>query len=109
MADESIRADARKLSLAELARRGIPFSEEHFLRQVRCGNLEIVDSMIRAGISPDAALDGESALSTAAKSGHRPVFELLLKAGADPVRAFDGLSPKPATKNTWEKLSSLGG
>ena len=67
----------------ELARRGIPYAEEHFLRHIRSGNCNVVTLYLRAGISPDATLDGESALAVSANHGHKPISKLLLDAGAD--------------------------
>jgi hypothetical protein len=68
-----------------------------------------VNVFICAGISPNAALNGETALALSIKSGFKDVSRLLLDAGANPVNAMDGLTLSPKTKDAWEKLSSISG
>jgi hypothetical protein len=96
-------------SRRELDRRGVPFSEEQFLRQVRGGNKEVVELFLLAGVSPNAALDSETALSVAAKAGHKEIAGALLKAGADPLDLVEGLQPREKSKDLWDKLGSLSG
>src|SRR6266446_7830296 len=93
----------------ELDRRGIAFSEEQFLRQVRSGNKEVVQLFLSAGVSPSAALDGEAALTVAARAGHKDIAQALLKAGTDPFPLVDSLQTKQKAKDFWEKLTSLSG
>jgi hypothetical protein len=93
----------------ELDRRGIAFSEEQFLRQVRSGNKEVVQLFLSAGVSPSAALDGEAALTVAARAGYKDIAQALLKAGADPFPLVDSLQTKQKAKDFWEKLTSLSG
>jgi ankyrin repeat protein len=69
-------------SKAELARRGYEFSEAAFLGRVKAGDLESVNLFLAAGISPDAAEDGASALLEAARRGQGAVALRLVEAGA---------------------------
>ena len=103
--DRDEMAEARET----LSGRGLPFSEEQFLRHVRSGNLEIVRLYLRAGISPDARLDGETALAASANSGDFDVTRLLLDCGAAPIGLTDGLKTNQKQRDSWEKLSSLAG
>jgi Trypsin-like peptidase domain/Ankyrin repeat len=93
----------------ELDRRGVPFSEEQFLRQVRSGNKELIELLLLAGVSPNAALDGEPALAVAVQAGHKDIARVLLNAGADPIILVDRLATKERSKDFWEKLTSLSG
>jgi hypothetical protein len=93
----------------ELDRRGVPFSEEQFLRQVRSGNKELIELLLLAGVSPNAALDGEPALAVAVQAGHKDIAQVLLNAGADPISLVDRLTTKERSKDFWEKLTSLSG
>jgi len=92
-----------------LDQRGIPFSEDNFLRYIRVGNVEMVDLYLRAGISPDATPDGESALAASANQGHKEIARALINAGAKPLGLLDGLKMGVPKKDLWEKLVSLSG
>ena len=92
-----------------LDQRGIPFSEDNFLRYIRVGNVEMVDLYLRAGISPDAIPDGESALAASANQGHKEIARALINAGAKPLGLLDGLKTSVPKKDLWEKLVSLSG
>jgi len=92
-----------------LDQRGIPFSEDNFLRYIRAGNVEMVDLYLRAGISPDATPDGESALAASANQGHKEIARALINAGAKPLGLLDGLKTGVSKKDLWEKLVSLSG
>lgn len=93
----------------ELKQRGIPFSQEQFLRQVRSGNKEIVELFLRAGVSPNASLDGEAAVVVAAKAGHKAIVQELVKAGADPATIVGHFKSREDAKDFWEKLAALSG
>lgn len=92
----------------QLENRGIPFSEEQFLRQIRSGNKETVELFLSCGISPNTSLDGESAMAVAATAGFKEIVEILLKAGANPMALYDSVRSKQS-KDAWEKLASLSG
>jgi ankyrin repeat protein len=66
----------------ELARRGLEISETAFLEQVKTGDLETVKLYLSAGMSPDAADRGYTALLEAARRGHEEIALELLEAGA---------------------------
>ena len=93
----------------ELEQRGIPFSEEQFLRQIRNGNREVVELFLLSGVSPNAVGDGESALAIAVTYQRKEIAEVLLKAGADPLNLVDRLMTKSKGKDSWEKLANLSG
>lgn len=93
----------------ELASRGMPFSEEYLVRYVRSGRVDVVALYLDAGISPDASIDGESALAVSANHGHEPVTRLLLAAGANPMGIVDGLKSSTSSRDGWGRLSSLSG
>jgi hypothetical protein len=103
------REDEIRTARAELDQRGVPFSEENFLRCVRVGNIDVVNLYLRAGISPDATPDGESALAASANQGHKEIAQALINAGAKPLGFFDGLKTGVPKKDLWEKLVSLSG
>jgi hypothetical protein len=105
---DQIRSE-REAAKLELTQRGIPFAEEQFLRHIRSGNREVVTIYLRAGISPDAVLDGESALAVSANHGHKEITKLLLDAGAEPLGIVEGLKAGKDRRNGWDKLSSLSG
>lgn len=110
MTDSSIETDN---SIAyfkkELARRGMTFSEEHFIRYVKSGRTDSVELYLRAGISPNTTLDGESVLAASANNGHKQITKLLLDSGADPIGLVDGLRIGTPTRDAWDRLSSLSG
>jgi hypothetical protein len=110
IADEEVPESMTALEARErLAARGIPFSENHFLRHIRSGNRAIVRLYIRAGMSPNTRLDGETALAASANAGHIDLTRLLLEAGADPMGLTEGLKIKKDGKDLWERLASLSG
>jgi hypothetical protein len=63
MNDKSENRLGKEAALDYLKKRGIRYTEEEFLRQVVNGRKEIVNVFICAGISPNAALNGETALA----------------------------------------------
>jgi ankyrin repeat protein len=67
----------------ELARKAFPFSASAFLERVRAGDVETVQLFLSAGMSPNAAERGYTALLEAARRGHGAVVLELAKAGAD--------------------------
>ena len=75
---------------AELADRGIAYTERAFLRAAAEGDLDVVKLFVAAGMSVDAADDeyGFTALHGAALNGHLGVVKFLVGAGAD-VHATD--------------------
>ena len=76
-------ADAR----AELARRGIPYTDEAFRATAWDGDLEVVKLFVQAGMSVDAKgrNSGWTVLHLAAMKGHLEVVRYLVGQGADVV------------------------
>lgn len=78
----------------ELARRGLEISEAAFLEHVKSGDLETVRLYLAAGISPDAASGGYTAILEAARRGHEEIALELVEAGALlDVRDPHGVTP----------------
>lgn len=74
------QADAR----AQLSRKGLEFTPEVFLTQVRKGEVEAVRLFLAAGMSPHTRdKRGHAALILAAQQGNPGVIALLLDQGAD--------------------------
>jgi ankyrin repeat protein len=70
---------------AELARLGIPFSDETFAKYAASGDSPVVQLFLEAGATPDArGTNGIPAIVLASKGGHDSIAALLLKAGANP-------------------------
>lgn len=67
---------------AELARRGLEFSEGAFLDQVKAGEVEAVRLFLAAGMSPDTEDQGYTALLEATRRGHEKTALELIEAGA---------------------------
>jgi ankyrin repeat protein len=67
---------------AGLARRGLEFSENAFLDQVKAGEAETVRLFLAAGMSPDTGDRGYAALVEAARRGHERIALELIEAGA---------------------------
>ena len=64
--------------------RKVEHPEEALLIAARAGNLEKVESLVNAGVDPNAtAQNSYTALSYAAAGGHLEIIKLLLKNGAD--------------------------
>ncbi len=101
-----LSADAAK---EKLHNRGIPFSEEYFLRYIRSGNMDVITLYLDAGISPNATIDGESALAVSVNYGHKPLTKMLLDAGAEPMGILEGLEMGKPSRDNWDRLSSLSG
>lgn len=80
--------DYRKI----LEEKGIPFTQEAFLKEVGRGNREHVGLFIKAGIDIDAGgEDGSSALMIASEKGDLEIAKLLIESGADVnARNVDG-------------------
>ena len=67
-----------------LEKKGLPFTQEAFLKEVRAGNREHVELFIKAGIDINAGdKDGSSALMIASEKDERDIAALLIKSGAD--------------------------
>jgi len=107
--DETPESIAAAKARQDLAARGLPFSEEHFLRHVRSGNSATVSLYLTAGVSPNTRLDGETALAASVNAGHFGVARVLLASGADPSGLVEVLEKRRKGKDAWERLSSLTG
>ena len=67
-----------------LEKKGIPFTQEAFLKEIRAGNREHIDLFIKAGMDINAAdKDGTSALMIASEKGDLEMAQLLIRNGAD--------------------------
>jgi ankyrin repeat protein len=67
-----------------LEKKGIPFTQESFLKEVRAGSREHVELFIKAGMDINTGdKDGSSALMIASEKGFFEMAELLIKSGAD--------------------------
>jgi ankyrin repeat protein len=97
-------SSSRAKAKDELARQGFPFSASAFLDQVKVGNVEVVQLFLSAGMSPDAAEDGYTALLEATRRGHGAVVLELAKAGAD-IEAKD---PYGVTPLMFSFITGLG-
>ena len=83
-------ARARGAARAELADRGIAYTESAFVQAALDGDLEVVRLFVGAGASVNARDDGgRTALHVAADRGHLEIVEFLVGAGAD-VNAKSG-------------------
>jgi ankyrin repeat protein len=72
--------DYRKI----LEKKGMPFTQEAFLKEVRAGNRENVDIFIKAGMDINTGdKDGSSALMIASEKGDPEMVKLLIQSGAD--------------------------
>ena len=67
-----------------LEKKGIPFTQEAFLKEVRAGNREHVELFSKAGMDINSGdKDGSSALMIASEKGFLEMAELLIKSGTD--------------------------
>ena len=67
-----------------LEKKGIPFTQEFFLKEVRAGNRDHVELFIKAGMDIDSrAKDGATALMVASEKGDVQMVQLLIENGAD--------------------------
>jgi uncharacterized protein len=67
-----------------LEQKGIPFTREVFLEEIRAGNSEHVGLFIKAGMDINTAdKDGSSALMIASEKGDLAIAQLLIQSGAD--------------------------
>ncbi|SFV05563.1 ankyrin repeat domain-containing protein [Pseudoduganella namucuonensis] len=94
---------------AVLSNNGLPFSQRHFLRHIRDGNTAIVKTYLKAGMCPNAKVEGETALAAAANVKSGEIVEILIQNGAVPGGIVEGLSLHRSKKDVWEIVSSLGG
>ena len=76
-------SSSAKKAKAELAGRGIAFSEKSFLDQARKGDTETVGLFLAAGMSPDAQDGGYTPLLEAARRGYEEMAAALIDGGAD--------------------------
>jgi ankyrin repeat protein len=68
----------------DIEKKGIPFTEEAFLKEVSSGNREHVELFAKAGMNINAKdKDGSTALMIAAEKGDLPIAQLLIEHGAD--------------------------
>ncbi|WP_068805233.1 ankyrin repeat domain-containing protein [Thauera phenolivorans] len=89
------RAELAEYALAEIARRGVAFLPENFVRALERGDKELVDLFVRANFNVNMPLeDGSSPLLFALKRGLTIIAQILLGANADP-NAKDRLGLTP--------------
>ena len=71
-----------------------PDDERHFLDAAEEGRVEEIRQYLAHGTSPDAVVDGWTALEKASIKNQCEVIKVLIEAGADPNRADeDGITP----------------
>jgi ankyrin repeat protein len=90
---------------AELARRGLEYSESAFLDQVKAGEVEAVRLFLAAGMSPDAVDQGNAAILEAARRGHEKIALELIEAGA----RVDAKDPYGVTALMFSLIAGSGG
>ena len=67
-----------------LEKKGIPFTQEAFLKEIRAGNREHVDLFVKAGMDSNARdKDGTTALMIASEKADIEMVRLLIQGGAD--------------------------
>jgi ankyrin repeat protein len=67
-----------------LEKKGIPYTQEAFLKEVRAGSREHVELFIKAGMDINTGdKDGSSALMIASEKGDPEMVKLLIQSGAD--------------------------
>ena len=67
-----------------LEKKGIPFTQEAFLKEIRASNREHVDLFVKAGMDINARdKDGTTALMIASEKGDIEMARLLIQGGAD--------------------------
>ena len=70
------------------------YSEKDLLEAVNVGNIREIQQLLDQGISPNAEVDGWTALEKASVRNQYNVIEILIEAGVDPNREDEyGLSP----------------
>ena len=70
------------------------YNEKDLLDAVNVGNIIEVQQILNQGISPNAEVDGWTALEKASVRNQRNVIKILIEAGANPNRGDeDGMSP----------------
>jgi len=68
----------------EIEQKGMTYSSESFLKEVKEGNKKTVELFMRAGIDTNAkGVDGRTALIIASNFGQIDIVKLLIKKGAD--------------------------
>lgn len=79
------RVDNQAMSRQELARQGIPFTEEVFLQKADAGDLPTIQLFLSAGMDPKSrnSVNGMSALMMAAFEGHPEVVKVLVENRAE--------------------------
>ncbi len=76
-------SSSAKKAKADLAGRGIEFSEKSFLDHARTGDTGIVGLFLEAGMSPDAHDRGYTPLLEAARRGYEEMAAALIDSGAN--------------------------
>lgn len=67
-----------------LEKKGLPFTQEAFLKEVRAGNREHAELFIKAGMDINARdKDGSTALMVTSEKGESEMAQLLIQNGAD--------------------------
>jgi hypothetical protein len=67
-----------------LEKKGLPFTQESFLKEVRAGNREHAELFIKAGMDINARdKDGSTALMVTSEKGESEMAQLLIQNGAD--------------------------
>jgi ankyrin repeat protein len=67
-----------------LEKKGLPFTQESFLKEIRAGNREHAELFIKAGMDINARdKDGSSTLMIASEKGDFEMAQLLIQSGAD--------------------------
>jgi len=78
-----------------LEKKGLPFTQEAFLKEVRAGNREHAELFIKAGMDINARdKDGSTALMVTSEKGDSEMAQLLIQNGADVnAKNIDGYTP----------------
>jgi len=93
-----------RIAKEKMKAKGLQFSNDEFIKQIKKNKKENVNLMLQAGISPNADYFGEYAIYYAVKHNKTEIAKLLLEKGANPNAGFDS-SLFWAVKNNNKELT----
>ena len=88
-----LKTDMHQAYIAKIQAQDITYNTYNFFSAISNGNVQLVDLILKAGMSPDSTFLKTPAIYVAISSNQNEVVKLLLENKVDPNKELAGLSP----------------